>query len=257
VNNCHGVQLVFNAFYAIAVPSSQLLFFLPVRAIWIDSPRIVFLLTLLWIATAASALSPLIGLSITDNCASGSSSTYTAIAAIVPCVNDTLLFVALVWRTLDTVLEGKSVKTWMWITVPTGASMPEIARALLLNGRAYYLCTIGITLTSIVMSYINALPIAYRTILAYPAVALMNIMACRIFRNTKLGRFNVGASTTYSPSEVLSQLAFASSGGHSAVVPTDNYGMDSTSDVERGVHVLSLVSPSSVKKFDPESPLRS
>lgn len=105
-------------------------------------------------------------------------------------------------------------------------------------------CTIGITLASIIMSYINALPIAYRTILAYPAVALMNVMACRIYRNTKLHRYNEEASTTYSPSGVPSQLVFAPSGALST----------STSNVERGIHVLSLVSQPSAEKFDRQRP---
>jgi hypothetical protein len=35
--------------------------------------------------------------------------------------------------------------------------------------------------------YLHAIPAAYRILLLFPSVGLTNIMACRVFRHTKLG----------------------------------------------------------------------
>lgn len=53
--------------------------------------------------------------------------------------------------------------------------------------------TISTNLLTVVLMLIHPVPEVYRTMLAGPNVMLMNIMACRVFRKTKLGLF---ASTT-------------------------------------------------------------
>jgi len=40
---------------------------------------------------------------------------------------------------------------------------------------------------TVIMLYAGNVPITYRTMFTVPNIALMNIMACRVFRNTKLG----------------------------------------------------------------------
>jgi hypothetical protein len=42
-------------------------------------------------------------------------------------------------------------------------------------------------LLALLTHYLPVIPIAYRIILLIPSVALTNIMACRVFRHTKLG----------------------------------------------------------------------
>lgn len=44
------------------------------------------------------------------------------------------------------------------------------------------------------MLYVPAVPITYRTMFTVPNIALTNIMACRIFRKTKLGIRTPGTS---------------------------------------------------------------
>jgi len=52
------------------------------------------------------------------------------------------------------------------------------------------------TLT-VMMFYIKGIPQAYSSMLSIPHVAIMNTMACRMYRNTKLGLYNLpGANTT-------------------------------------------------------------
>jgi hypothetical protein len=52
------------------------------------------------------------------------------------------------------------------------------------------------TLT-VMMLYIKGIPQAYSSVLGTPHVAIMNAMACRMYRNIKLGLYNLpGANTT-------------------------------------------------------------
>jgi len=53
----------------------------------------------------------------------------------------------------------------------------------------------------LIVQYIEALPIVYRTVLTLPNLVLVNIMACRVFRHLKLGDF-IDASTEVSRSSV-------------------------------------------------------
>lgn len=39
----------------------------------------------------------------------------------------------------------------------------------------------------LIMTFVPGIPVMYRTIFLVPSVGLTNIMACRVFRNTKLG----------------------------------------------------------------------
>lgn len=59
--------------------------------------------------------------------------------------------------------------------------------------------TITTNLSTLILMYIKSLPNGYRIMLAGPNVMLMNIMACRVFRKTKLGPLSYGT-----PQSVLS-----------------------------------------------------
>jgi len=44
-------------------------------------------------------------------------------------------------------------------------------------------------LLTVIVHYIQALPVVYRTLFTVPNLVLINVMACRVFRNIKLGDF--------------------------------------------------------------------
>jgi len=49
---------------------------------------------------------------------------------------------------------------------------------------------------TVIMLYIKDVPVSYRTMFTVPNIMLMNIMACRVFRNTKLGVFHENTFNT-------------------------------------------------------------
>jgi hypothetical protein len=58
--------------------------------------------------------------------------------------------------------------------------------------------TVGIYILTVMMLYMKGIPQAYSAMLGNPNVAIMNAMACRMYRNTKLGLYNLPGSNTTS-----------------------------------------------------------
>lgn len=48
--------------------------------------------------------------------------------------------------------------------------------------------TVSVGLLTVAMLYVPGIPPVYRTMFTVPNIALMNIMACRVFRNTRFGK---------------------------------------------------------------------
>lgn len=51
------------------------------------------------------------------------------------------------------------------------------------------------SLLTVIMLYVPSVPVTYQTMFTVPNIVLMNIMACRVFRNTKFGLFRHGITT--------------------------------------------------------------
>lgn len=75
-------------------------------------------------------------------------------------------------------------------------------------------------ITTIIMFHIDSLPLAYRTIMAFPGIMLMNIMASRLYRNTKSGAINLPSRANL-PSHSAIQLSGLS-------LPQANYNIGIT-----------------------------
>jgi hypothetical protein len=98
------------------------------------------------------------------------------------------------------------------------------------------------------MFSINSFPVVYRTMLIVPNTMLMNVMACRVFRNTKFGDRWTESTTDTAPSRrgpapsrtlAISGMAFQepyanSSATHalSLISETDNQSRGSRGAVE-------------------------
>jgi hypothetical protein len=60
--------------------------------------------------------------------------------------------------------------------------------------------TIGSNLLTVAMFSINSFPVVYRTMFMVPNTMLMNVMACRVFRNTRFGDGFTESTTATRPS---------------------------------------------------------
>lgn len=129
-----------------ALPGSEFLLFLHVRAIYATNRTVTWFFTLLWLSTLVSAVIAVVsisGMSIgpTQYCTTTTLARVNIATIIIPLVNDTLLFIALVARVLDTSVYN--VDTFRLRdrinSALFGLSVPQLAKTLLQNGQQYFM----------------------------------------------------------------------------------------------------------------------
>ncbi|KAJ3506387.1 hypothetical protein NLJ89_g6892 [Agrocybe chaxingu] len=191
--NCRSFQKGLDWLYPISVPATSLLFFFRVRAVFDRDRRVVGFFAFMWLAVLAGCLTVTQGvegaeIGDTRFCVNASLESYVAAAAIIPLVNDTLIFLAITWRLMQNANVEPSLKGGVR-TLFFGDYMPAFSKALLQDGQVYYLTTVSISLLTVIMLYVKSVPVTYQTMFTVPNIVLMNVMACRVFRNVKFGKF--------------------------------------------------------------------
>ncbi|KAH9475853.1 hypothetical protein JR316_0011413 [Psilocybe cubensis] len=186
--------------YTGAISFTSLLFTFRVRAIFEGNRYVTAFFGILWLVVVGTALMTTQGdtagqIGSTKSCVNEHFKEYVTGSAIAPLVNDTLVFLAISWRLMQNSLLGNDRKFCIRAMI-LGKRMPSFSRALLKDGQVYYLTTVSTNLLTLILMLIHPVPEAYRTMLAGPNIMLMNVMACRVYRKTKLGLF--ANSTTQS-----------------------------------------------------------
>lgn len=143
LRHCKPFEKAVNVLFPLAVCSTALLFFFRVRAVFNRNKWVVTFFTFMWLAVVAGCLSPISGVAgmnigPTKYCIIASVQPYIATAAIIPLVNDTLVFLAISWRLMQNAHVDQNIKTGFRIFA-FGEYMPGLSRALLQDGQAYYL----------------------------------------------------------------------------------------------------------------------
>ncbi|KAF5329567.1 hypothetical protein D9619_009344 [Psilocybe cf. subviscida] len=192
VGHCSIAIRVVTLPVVVAVPASEFLLFLHVRAIYATERIVVWFFTLLWLSTlvnAALSAASISGMNIgPSSYCTAATTAYATISMVIPLVNDTLLFIALVARIM-----GTSTQHWnttyilkdRFKTALFGASIPRLAKNLLQNGQQYFLATVIVNLAALILYHAGG----GNPSLGYLTVMLMNLMASRLYRKTKLTRY--------------------------------------------------------------------
>lgn len=147
VGHCSVAIRVATSPLVVALPASEFLLFLHVRAIYATERGVVWFFTLLWLSTlvsAAIAVVTISGITIgpTNYCTPATLARVNIGTVIIPLVNDTLLFIALVARIMGTSTRDENVASLLKDRLKTalfGASLPRLAKTLLQNGQQYFL----------------------------------------------------------------------------------------------------------------------
>ncbi|KAF9045141.1 hypothetical protein BJ165DRAFT_1528051 [Panaeolus papilionaceus] len=201
-NDCNHFFHIVSAFYPLAIPMTALLFLFRVRAVFDRNNYIVAFFTFMWLAVLGGCIAVSQGVTganigPTKYCINAAFKPYIGAGGIIPVVNDTLVFLAISWRLLSNARVQMGLQTTMKAFV-SGDYLPAFSKAIFQDGQVYYLTTVTSNLVVVIMFYIDAVPPVYRSMFTVPNVALMNIMACRVFRKTKFGVFR---ETTVSSSQ--------------------------------------------------------
>lgn len=210
VGNCSQIFTVTVWLFAVAIPSTTLLFFFRVRAVYLDNKYVVGAFALMWLGVLGGCITATQNdeatrIGPTDYCLSVSHrAPAISAAAIIPLINDVLSFCAVTWRLAQNAQIKPTFRTGFKVMV-FGHYLPVFSRALLQDGQIYFLSTVGIYILTVMMLYIKGIPPAYSAMLGNPNVAIMNAMACRMYRNTKLGlyKFPEPNSTTGATSKPI------------------------------------------------------
>ncbi|KAJ6543373.1 hypothetical protein DFH09DRAFT_1173575 [Mycena vulgaris] len=208
VGGCRILDLVLDSLYPIAVPSTSLLFFFRVRAIYGRNRIVTGVFAILWLAELAACITVPFGtgginIGPTRYCIIAELAPYTGSAAITPTVFDTAVFVAISYRLL-----GNTHVEYSWWekcrAFFSGAYLPAFSKALFLDGQVYYMITVISNVTMSVMVYAPGVSPGSRSLPALSNLMLTCVMACRVYCHTRLGLSQISPSL---PSSALAPTA--------------------------------------------------
>ncbi|KIM36340.1 hypothetical protein M413DRAFT_78414 [Hebeloma cylindrosporum] len=191
IGRCEELHLAMSCLYSICISATTLLFLFRVWAIWNRNKYVVWFFNFMWLGVVGAQIAAQEAVFTTNDgsssyCTSKKAKPFVVVCVIIPVVNDTLVLLAVtIGFVMNTHLEP-TLKHGMR-TVIYGEYLPAFSKAMLRGNQMYYLVAVGCNLLTLVMFYINSLPEVYRSMLAVPNAIVMNIMACRVYRNTKFG----------------------------------------------------------------------
>ncbi|KJA22769.1 hypothetical protein HYPSUDRAFT_638112 [Hypholoma sublateritium FD-334 SS-4] len=184
---------------SVAFSCTALLFFLRLRAVYNQNPVVVATFFALWLVfPVVSILLPLVlpasrrvfafAVEGTNTCASAlSDASPVFYLQATELAYDTLVFIA-ISRRLCRIAYVKpsgpqeSLKIWIF-----GKYLPAFTKSLYLDGQVYYLTTLLGGTVVFVLILVPGIPIFLQLAWLSPNVALVNIMACRVYRRTRMG----------------------------------------------------------------------
>ncbi|KIM77145.1 hypothetical protein PILCRDRAFT_825699 [Piloderma croceum F 1598] len=187
IDDCKVLKYMKGSLLEIGVSATSLLFLFRVKAVYNNSRIITAFFGLLWLAI--TGLNTLIMLAIspdhiphTKRCTEGLAlPEYTTVPIIVTAVNDTLVFFAISYRMLSSVMIHS---TWRARAKSffTGDGLMHVSRALLQSGQVYYFITIGVAIATSALILSPDFPVGLKPILSSAYIALSSVMACRVYR---------------------------------------------------------------------------
>ncbi|KAJ7687169.1 hypothetical protein B0H17DRAFT_1203829 [Mycena rosella] len=190
---CNTAYVALDAFYPIGVSASAFLFFFRVRAIYGGDRLVTAIFGFLWLAVLGSSLTNPFGVSAVNlgdpsECIPAHVEACVGASGIILALHDTLVFFAISYRL---VCNFGQMQQHTWGTqlkiLFSGAHLPAFSKALFTDGQMYYIITVVTNVVAILLVYIPTVSPVYRGLLSVPSMTLTSIMACRVYRNTKLG----------------------------------------------------------------------
>ncbi|KAJ6454637.1 hypothetical protein C8R45DRAFT_846347 [Mycena sanguinolenta] len=188
VENCDAIAISFSICSVLSQTTTALLFFLRVTAVWHPSKIAYAVFSILWLAVLGAGISAPVGIRATHigptaQCITTAVPNNIEAAAIVPLLNDTAVFLAINYRILaHTVVADSSIARLRVFL--GGKKISTLSRALIQSGQHFYLVAVAANIT--VLAAFRLSPVTHST-LTVPAFALVNAMACLVFRRVKFG----------------------------------------------------------------------
>ncbi|KAF7373768.1 hypothetical protein MSAN_00588500 [Mycena sanguinolenta] len=188
VKNCNALVLGISICLVLTQAATAMLFFLRVTAVWYPSKIAFAVFSILWIAVLGAGITALprirgAHIGPTMQCITTTIPADIEVSVIMPLINDTAIFLAITYRILAHTIVADSVLAHLRIFFG-GTGLSTLSRALLRGGQHFYLIVVATHVTILVLPQSKRF---YRGILVVPALALINAMACLVFRKIKFG----------------------------------------------------------------------
>ncbi|KAF9471347.1 hypothetical protein BDN70DRAFT_888251 [Pholiota conissans] len=189
--HCKAFETITDAFYPVSLGLSALLFFIRLRAIYNRDRIVVAFFFLLWLGLLGTTMIvpiTILGGNIgpTQYCIDEDVPNAVYAAIISPLVHDTLVFIAITYRLVRNAHLETGLKDGMAVAF-SGEYLPAFSKGLLKDGQKYYLISLISNLVTVIMVFDTSVPVPMRSMCATPNIVLTNIMACRVYRNTRRG----------------------------------------------------------------------
>ncbi|KAF7336012.1 hypothetical protein MSAN_02314900 [Mycena sanguinolenta] len=192
VENCNAFAIAITICAALSDSITAMLFLLRVTAVWGPNKIVYAVFSILWIAVLGACITSPLGVRgahigstmqciITDVMPG-----YVEVATIMPLVNDTAIFFAINYRILAHILVADSFMARIRVFFG-GKGLSALSQALLQGGQHFYLIAIATNITLLVLLKLSQLPPVYHAMMSIPGLALVNAMACLVFRRIKFG----------------------------------------------------------------------
>ncbi|KAF8171183.1 hypothetical protein K438DRAFT_1982173 [Mycena galopus ATCC 62051] len=217
---CNTAFIAFNSFYSIAVSSSAFLFFWRVRAIYGASRVVTVIFGVLWLAVLATSITVPVGgraTSVGDppQCVTlARHGAYAGSSGITITIHDTIVFFAISYRLIANFGHAQQTRGDQVRELFTGTNLPAFSKSLFTDGQMYYMVTVVSNIVTTVLVYVRLSSSLYHGLLVIPNVTLTSMMACRVYRNTVLGRTRIGGERLSLPTLVSGHQSMQISGVH-------------------------------------------
>ncbi|KAJ3479089.1 hypothetical protein NLI96_g9302 [Meripilus lineatus] len=196
----------------LSIPLNALLFLMRIRAVFHKSRYTQFVFVFLWLTVLAGSLfQPScvkfanIPLPIGNFCVPITVNMYCATTSVTVMVFDTTVFLAISGRLLlYTLAESWSGRIRLFFS---GNGIPRLSKMLMRSGQQYYLISALVNIAAVALLFAPSLQLrpGLRSLGIVPSLVIHNIMACRVYREVKLGLLsNTGNSHQYASMNVYS-----------------------------------------------------
>ncbi|KAF7373809.1 hypothetical protein MSAN_00592600 [Mycena sanguinolenta] len=195
VQNCNALAVGYSVCFVLSQTSTAMLFFLRVTAVWQPSKVAFAVFSILWIAVVGAGITVPLGvrgthIGPTAQCIMTAVTADTQVAVIMPLINDTAIFFAITYRILANTIADSPVARLRVFFGGTGPGLSALSQALLQSGQHFYFVAVATHITLLVLLKLPQLPPIDHGMFAIPALALINAMACLVFRRIKFGRIS-------------------------------------------------------------------
>ncbi|KAJ6578641.1 hypothetical protein DFH09DRAFT_1030497 [Mycena vulgaris] len=196
IQGCNAAYVAFSSFYPLSISASTFLFLFRVRAVYDGDRLVTAIFGFLWlIVVGTSMIIPFsgnaIGLGDPYECdiVNVDPGGYTGATGITLTLYDTLVFFAISYRLVsnfrhsEELTRGEQARAFF-----SGANLPAFSKAVFTDGQIYYMIMVVMNGVTILLVYIPSVgPPVYHGLLVVPTITLTTLMACRVYRSTRLG----------------------------------------------------------------------